>query len=191
MKYLFASDIHGSAIAARKLKDIFISEKADFLVLCGDLLYHGPRNDLPLGYNPKEVIDILNSLKDKIIAVRGNCDTEVDQMVLDFPMLCDYTLICDEGIRMYVSHGHIYNKEKPLKLLKNDLLICGHTHVLDISQNELFTYLNPGSVSIPKENNPPSYMTYENEVFKIKKLDGEIIKEWSFDYASKWPIPFI
>ncbi len=185
MKYLFASDIHGSAIAAQKIKDILLSEKADFLVLCGDLLYHGPRNDLPLGYNPKEVIDILNSLSDKIIAVRGNCDTEVDQMVLNFPMLCDYTLISDEGIRIYVTHGHIYNKENPLKLLKNDLLVCGHTHVLNILQSELFTYLNPGSVSIPKENNPPSYMIYENKNFKIKGLDGEIIKEWSYDNASK------
>lgn len=185
MKYLFASDIHGSATAAKKLKEIFLFEKADFLVLCGDLLYHGPRNDLPLGYNPKEVIDILNSLSDRIIAVRGNCDSEVDQMVLDFPMLCDYTLISDEGIRMYVTHGHIYNNENPLKLSENDLMICGHTHILDIIKNDFYTYLNPGSVSIPKENNPPSYMIYENRVFKIKGLDGDIIKEWSFDNASK------
>ncbi len=180
MKYLFASDIHGSATAAQKLKDLFLSENADFLVLCGDLLYHGPRNDLPDGYAPKKVIKILNSLSDKIIAVRGNCDTEVDQMVLDFPMLCDYTLIADNGVKIYVSHGHIYNKDVPLKLANGDILVCGHTHILDIDKKELFTYLNPGSVSIPKENNPPSYMTYENRVFKIKTLDETVIKEWSF-----------
>ena len=180
MKYLFASDIHGSFLAAQKLKDIFYSEGADYLVLCGDLLYHGPRNDLPDGYEPKKVIDILNSLSDKIIAVRGNCDTEVDQMVLDFPMLCDYTLITDEGIKIYVSHGHIYGKDTPLKMVNGDILVCGHTHVLDIDEKDGFTYLNPGSVSIPKENNPPSYMTYENRVFKIKTLEQEIIKEWSF-----------
>ena len=184
MKYLFASDIHGSEIACKNLKNKFIEENADFLILCGDLLYHGPRNDLPEGYNPKAVIDLLNSLSDKIIAVRGNCDTEVDQMVLDFPMLCDYTLISDEGIRMYITHGHIYNDETPLKLLKGDFLICGHTHVLNISEKDGFTYLNPGSVTIPKENNPQSYMIYENNTFTIKDFDGKTIKELMID-ASK------
>ncbi len=176
MKYLFASDVHGSASAARKLKDAFVLEKADYLVLCGDLLYHGPRNDLPDEYNPKAVIQILNSLSDKIIAVRGNCDSEVDQMVLDFPILCNYSLIVDEGVRMYITHGHIYNQDMPLKLLDGDFMICGHTHVLDALEKDRFTYLNPGSVAIPKENNPPSYMIYENKTFKIKDFDGNIIK---------------
>ena len=107
-------------------------------------MYHGPRNDLPDGYNPKEVIEILNSLADKIIAVRGNCDTEVDQMVLDFPMLCDYSLITDNGVRMYVTHGH---QTTPLKLLSDDVMISGHTHILSILQKDNITYLNPGSVS--------------------------------------------
>ena len=177
MKYLFASDIHGSEIAAKKLKDAFVMENADFLVLCGDLLYHGPRNDLPEGYNPKAVIEILNSMSDKIIAVRGNCDTEVDQMVLTFPMLCDYSVIVDNSLRMYVTHGHIYNENQPLKLVKGDILICGHTHVLSISENDEFTYLNPGSVSIPKENNPKSYMIYEDSNFIIKDFDANIIKK--------------
>ena len=181
MKYLFASDIHGSQTAAMKLKDKFYEERADFLVLCGDLLYHGPRNDLPDGYNPKAVIEILNSLSDKIIAVRGNCDTEVDQMVLTFPMLADYLLLTDNGVRMYVTHGHIYNAEKPLKLLKGDFLICGHTHVLRILEKDGFTYLNPGSITIPKENNPQSYMIYENKTIVIKDFDGKTIKELSIN----------
>lgn len=176
MKYLFASDIHGSKKAAQQVKDLFIKEKADYLVLCGDLLYHGPRNDLPEEYNPKAVIEILNSLADKIIAVRGNCDAEVDQMVLSFPMLADYTLIFDNNLRIYVSHGHIYSKENPLKLCINDFFVCGHTHILDISKENGFYYLNPGSVSIPKENNPPSYMIYENNKFLIKDLDTNVIK---------------
>ncbi len=176
MKYMFASDIHGSASAARKVKDIFLREQADYLVLCGDLLYHGPRNDLPDEYNPKAVIEILNSLSDKIIAVRGNCDSEVDQMVLDFPMLCDYTLIFD-SIRIYVTHGHIYNQENPMKLSNGDFMVSGHTHVLRVSENNGITYLNPGSVSIPKENNPPSYMLYQYNTFTIKDLSGNIIKE--------------
>ena len=178
MKYLFASDLHGSAPAVQVLKDTFYKEKADFLVLCGDLLYHGPRNDLPDGYNPKEVIEILNSLSDKIIAVRGNCDTEVDQMVLNFPMLCDYSLITDNEVRMYVTHGHIYNQSNPLKLSDGDVMISGHTHILTISKNDDITFINPGSVSIPKENNPKSYMIYENRSFKIKDFEGKIIKEF-------------
>ena len=182
MKYMFASDIHGSASAARKVKDIFLSEHADYLVLCGDLLYHGPRNDLPDEYNPKAVIEILNSLSDKIIAVRGNCDSEVDQMVLDFPMLCDYTLIFD-NIRMYVTHGHIYNQENPMKLSSGDFMVSGHTHVLRVLENNGITYLNPGSVSIPKENNPASYMIYQDNSFKIKDLNGNIIKEYNVNVA--------
>lgn len=175
MKYLFASDIHGSGCAAKKLENAFYAEKADFLVLCGDLLYHGPRNDLPDEYAPKVVIEILNSLSDKIIAVRGNCDAEVEQMVLNFPLSCDYSLIVDNGVKMYVTHGHIYSNENPLKITKDDYMICGHTHILGIKKNEAFTYLNPGSVSIPKENNPPSYMIYENNSFVIKDFDGRVI----------------
>lgn len=175
MKYLFASDIHGSASAMRNLERTFYEEKADILVLCGDLLYHGPRNDLPDGYNPKEVIRILNSLSDKIISVRGNCDAEVEQMVLDFPVSCDYSLIADNGVKMYVTHGHIYNNENPLKIAKGSYMICGHTHILGIEKNDDFIYLNPGSVSIPKENNPPSYMIYENNSFVIKDFDGRVI----------------
>ena len=177
MKYLFASDIHGCAISAQKLKDKFLEEKADFLVLCGDILYHGPRNDLPDGYNPKKVIEILNSISDKIIAVRGNCDTEVDQMVLDFPMLCDYTVIVDEGLRIFVTHGHIFNENNPLKISGKDIIVSGHTHILKAEELNGTAYLNPGSVSIPKGGNPKTYMIYDNKTFIIKDFSGNIIIE--------------
>lgn len=175
MKLLFASDIHGSAFDAQNLKNKFFSENADKLVICGDILYHGPRNDLPTDYNPKKVIEIMNSLSNNIIAVRGNCDSEVDQMVLDFPMMADYALIYADDIRMYITHGHIYNSENNLKLSDDDILISGHTHILK-AENNGYYHLNPGSVSLPKENNPKTYMIYENRTFTIKTFDNEIIK---------------
>ena len=177
MKLMFASDIHGSSCDCEKIKEIFLTEKADKLVLCGDILYHGPRNDLPESYNPKKVIEILNSISEDIIAVRGNCDSEVDQMVLDFPLMETYTLIYDKNIRMYVTHGHIYNCDNPLKFKDNDILIHGHTHVLKAEKVRNFYFLNPGSVSIPKENNEKTYMIYEGGKFTIKTLDQKIIKE--------------
>lgn len=177
MKLLFASDIHGSIGAINNVIDAYILENADKLVLLGDYIYHGPRNDLPTDYAPKEVIQKLNSMKDKIIGVRGNCDGEVDQMVLDFPILSDYLLIADKNINMYVTHGHIYSKDNPLKLSDGDCLICGHTHILSIEKVDNFYYLNPGSVAIPKENNPKSYMVYNDGEFKIKTFDGKILKE--------------
>ena len=176
MKLLFASDIHGSAKDCENLKKAFINEKAEQLILCGDLLYHGPRNDLPKSYNPKQVIEILNSLSDNIIAVRGNCDSEVDQMVLDFNLLADYVVMYVDGIRMYVTHGHVYNQEKPFKFKDNDVLICGHTHVLMSEKVDNYYYLNPGSVSIPKDGNDKTYMVYENGCFTIKNFDGRVIK---------------
>ncbi len=176
MKLLFASDIHGSAKDCENLKRIFEEEKADQLILCGDLLYHGPRNDLPESYNPKQVIETLNSLSENIIAVRGNCDSEVDQMVLSFNLLCDYSVLYVDGIRMYVTHGHVYNKENPFKFNDNDVLICGHTHVLAAEKVDNYYYLNPGSVSIPKEENDKTYMIYENRCFAIKNFEGKVIK---------------
>lgn len=172
MKLIFASDLHGSACDAQCIKDIFYKEKADKLVLCGDLLYHGPRNDLPEDYNPKRVIEILNSVAGDIIAVRGNCDSEVDQMVLDFPITADYVLIYAESIRIYVTHGHIYNSESPMKLKENDVLVCGHTHIMKAERCNGFYHINPGSAALPKNGNPKTYMVYENKCFTIKTLDG-------------------
>ena len=174
MKLMFASDIHGSAYYAELLKERYYEEKAEKLILLGDLLYHGPRNDLPEEYAPKRVIEILNGMKNEILCVRGNCDTEVDQMVLQFPILADYAVMFLDGRTVYITHGHHYNPENPPLLKNGDILMNGHTHV---SANEFiktdfggFTYLNPGSVSIPKNGTGHSYMIYENGVFELKNL---------------------
>ena len=180
MKLMFASDIHGSAYYCRKMLEAYRMEKAERLVLLGDILYHGPRNDLPREYAPKEVIAMLNPLKEEIYAVRGNCEAEVVQMVLEFPVLADYSLILADKVCFYATHGHVYN-EKHLPPLKNgDVLIHGHTHVLRAEEKEGYFLLNPGSVSIPKEGNPPSYGIYEDGVFTIKGFDGEKLKELIF-----------
>lgn len=170
MKLMFASDIHGSAYYARLLKGKYIEEKADKLILLGDLLYHGPRNDLPEGYNPKEVIEILNSMKNELLCVRGNCDTEVDQMVLEFPILADYAVMYLDGKMLYITHGHHHNPQNPPMLKDGDYLMNGHTHISTIQDCGGFVYLNPGSVSIPKENTDHSYMIYENGKFELKSL---------------------
>lgn len=175
MKLLFASDIHGSSKYAKILKNIFESEKAEKLILLGDYLYHGPRNDLPEGYNPKETLAILNGMKDSLLCVRGNCDGEVDQMVLEFPMMADYAMLYLNGKRVYLTHGHKFNPENPLKMQKDDILINGHTHVWKIQEFDGFTYLNPGSITLPKENQNHSYMIYEDGIFTIKSIDGVVL----------------
>lgn len=173
MKWLIASDIHGSAPCCEKLLAAFEKEGADRLLLLGDLLYHGPRNDLPEGYAPKRVISLLNGVKEKIFCVRGNCEAEVDQMVLEFPVLADYCLL-EVGSRLiFATHGHHFNLQTPPALKPGDVLLHGHTHVPEKDNSHGFWYLNPGSVSIPKENSPRSYMTLENGEFLWKKLDGE------------------
>ena len=174
---MFASDIHGSAYYCRKMLKAYEDEGASRLILLGDILYHGPRNDLPKEYAPKEVIQLLNEKKDHIYNVRGNCDAEVDQMVLDFPVLADYALLELDGKTFYASHGHIYNEGNLPPLKEGDIFIHGHTHVLRAEKKEHYTILNPGSVSIPKEGNPPTYAILENGVFTIKTFDQEIIKE--------------
>lgn len=174
MKFLIASDIHGSAKYCKMLIDAFYKEKADKMVLLGDILYHGPRNDLPDAYAPKEVIALLNPLKEKLLCVRGNCDTEVDQMVLDFPILADYALIPVKDRLIYATHGHKFGADSPMPLNKGDLLLNGHTHIPKCEDKGDFIYLNCGSVSIPKENSCHSYMTLEDNTFKwINLLTGE------------------
>ena len=177
MKYMFASDVHGSAFYCRKMLEAFETEKADRLVLLGDLLYHGPRNDLPKEYAPKQVISMLNGMKNKIYAVRGNCEAEVDQMVLEFPVMADYCILVIDGKTFYATHGHVYNTENLPPMQQGDILIHGHTHVLKAEQMEGYTWLNPGSVSIPKEGNPPTYGVLEDGVFSIKDFEGNILKE--------------
>ena len=178
MKYLIASDIHGSAYYCEKLLARFKEEKADRLLLLGDLLYHGPRNDLPKGYAPKEVIELLNAHKDVIICVRGNCEAEVDQMVLEFPVMAESCMISEGKHLIMATHGHIYNLANPPKLQKGDILLHGHTHVPANVETDTFRYLNPGSVAIPKEGSVHSYMILEDGQFTWKDLDGQAYMSW-------------
>lgn len=178
MKYLIASDIHGSAYYCEKMLEAFEKEKADKLLLLGDILYHGPRNDLPEEYAPKKVIALLNPLKNKIFCVRGNCDTEVDQMVLEFPILADYCLISYENTMIFATHGHKFNTSTLPPLSKGDILLHGHTHVPKCEKCGDIIYLNPGSTSIPKENSHHGYMIFENGVFTWKDFAGNIINEF-------------
>ena len=171
MKIMFASDIHGSAYYTRLVKERFIEEKADKLVLLGDLLYHGPRNDLPRDYAPKQVIDILNSLSEDILCVRGNCDSEVDQMVLNFPIMAEYMVMYLDGKELYITHGHKFNLNNLPSIKKGTYLMNGHTHVSANEEINGIIYLNPGSVSIPKENTGHSYMIYEKGEFTLKNIE--------------------
>ena len=178
MRYLIASDIHGALPAAEALTTRFHEEGADRLLLLGDLLYHGPRNPLPEGYAPAEVAKLLNGYADRITAVRGNCDAEVDQMVLDFPILADYAVLPVGRRLVYATHGHVHNLKKLPPLAPGDVLLHGHTHIpawTEFGEGNL--YLNPGSVSIPKEGSAHSYMTLKGETFLWKTLEGEVYRE--------------
>lgn len=176
MKYLICSDIHGDAQSTERIIKLFELERADKILLLGDILYHGPRNDLPEGYAPKKVISLLNGIKEKILAVRGNCDTEVDQMVLEFPILADYAHINADGLSIIATHGHKYNIENPLPQPEGEILLHGHTHIPAAEEfGNKNTYLNPGSCAIPKGGYPKSYATLEKGLYKVISLDGEII----------------
>lgn len=191
MKYMIASDIHGSAFYCRKMLEAYDREGANRLLLLGDILYHGPRNDLPKDYAPKEVLAMLNARKKDILCVRGNCDTEVDQMVLEFPMMAEYCLLELGGQLLYVTHGHQHNPQYPPMLKQGDILLNGHTHVpacetVPLEDGTTFMYLNPGSVSIPKEDSAHSYMTVETAenrgiLFEWKNIDGEGYRTWKTD----------
>ena len=172
MKLMIASDIHGSAYWCERLLEAYRREGAEKLLLLGDVLYHGPRNDLPRDYAPKRVIAMLNGMKNEILCVRGNCDTEVDQMVLEFPILADYCILFAAGRTVYATHGHVYNESHLPPLSKGDVLLHGHTHVPKCTEHEDYLYLNPGSVSIPKEDSPNGYMTLEDGVILWKHIDG-------------------
>lgn len=178
MKYFIASDIHGSSEYATALLEAFEREGADQILLLGDLLYHGPRNDLPQGYAPKAVIELLNRYKERLICVRGNCDTEVDQMVLDFPIMAEYCVLAQEDVVVYATHGHVFGENNPPKLRGKEVLLCGHTHVPKCVQKEDYIYMNPGSVSIPKENSWHGYMIWEKNTFIWKDVDGNVKMEY-------------
>jgi putative phosphoesterase len=176
MKLMIASDIHGSAYYCEKLFSAFADEQPDRLVLLGDLLYHGPRNDLPRGYAPKAVAAMLNAHAEKILCVRGNCEAEVDQMILDFPVLSDSCLIFADGRTIFVTHGHLYHEAKLPPLARGDILLSGHTHIPKAVAADGVLCVNPGSVSIPKEGSTHSYMVYEHKTFFWKNMEGSVYK---------------
>lgn len=179
MKLLIASDIHGSALFCRRLLDRVEAEMPDKLLLLGDLLYHGPRNDLPEGYRHKEVITMLSGLKDHILAVRGNCEAEVDQMVLPFPCMADYALLQPEpNLTLYATHGHLWNPDHLPPLAPGTVFLFGHTHIKTVRQVDQILALNPGSVSIPKDGTH-SFLIYEAGEFIFQTLDGEVLNRVS------------
>lgn len=180
MKWMIASDLHGSAQCCRRLLEALQREDADRLILLGDLLYHGPRNDFPEAYDTRAVTALLNSVKHRLLCVRGNCDSEVDQMVLEFPMLAEYAFLSVDGRSIFATHGHNYGPDNPPPLREGDFLLCGHTHLPVCRNCGGYAYLNPGSLSLPKNGTPHSYMTLENGVFTWHDLfTGDVFQPLS------------
>lgn len=173
-KIMIISDIHGSATRLAEVLELYKQEEPKYIFILGDILYHGPRNPLPEGYDPKAVIEMLNPLKEHIVAVRGNCDSEVDQMVLEFPMRGDYQQLLIEGEKFFLSHGHLFDNDLPSLLSPNTLYIQGHSHVPMIRKKNQSWHLNPGSISLPKENHPPTFGMYEDGIFTVRTLDNQI-----------------
>ena len=168
MKYLIVSDIHGGSVETKFIVNKFKEEKCDYIICLGDVLYHGPRNDLPESYNPKKVIPLLNDLASKIICIKGNCDAEVDQMVLEFPILREACVEID-GINYYLTHGHVHNLENPINV-NDGVVLYGHTHISNISSIGTVYYINPGSISIPKGNMINSYGIIDSRKVSIVDL---------------------
>ena len=174
MKLFIASDIHGDYKRAEEIHNIWLNGNFDHLILLGDLLYHGPRNDLPPFYNPKKVIPILSEMKDSIIAVRGNCDAEVDQMVLPFPILEDRREMEADGKKILLVHGH-----HEIDTTGFSVVMSGHTHIPVLEEREGVVFLNPGSTTIPKGGSVPSYAVWDGGRISIISLDnGDVVKEW-------------
>ena len=184
MKLMIASDIHGSSSWCARLLEAWRAEAPDRLLLLGDLLYHGPRNDLPERYAPKEVIAMLNGVAPQLLCVRGNCEAEVDQMVLSFPVMADYAALMIDGHVLYATHGHVRGEDDPPPLQSGDVLLCGHTHVPACRRHGGFTYVNPGSVSIPKNGSPHGFIVLEDGVAVWKDLAGDAPA--AFDRQRLW-----
>ena len=178
MKWMIASDIHGSARWCALLAQAVERERPDRILLLGDLLYHGPRNALPEDYSCPKTAEILNGWRERIVAVRGNCDAEVDQMVLDFPMMADYALLEAEGLPLFATHGHLWNEENLPPMKKGTIFLNGHTHVPACRDHGDYVYLNPGSVSIPKEGSSRGYLTLEGGLFRWKTLEGDTCRQY-------------
>lgn len=179
MKLLIASDVHGSRSATKKAIEVFKAEQADYLILLGDIMYHGPRNPLPDEYNPAGVSELFNDIKDRMIAVRGNCDSEVDQALLEFPIGAEYQTIPFSSGKLFATHGHIFDPDNmPTSLVKGDVFAFGHVHlpILEISEIGILI-LNPGSASLPKKGHPPTYAIMNETKIQIKTFDGEVYME--------------
>lgn len=179
MKLLVASDIHGSLSAAQRVVDAFEREEADYLLFLGDALYHGPRNPLPDEYHPAEVAKLLNTYADRIIAVRGNCDSEVDQMLLDFPITAEYQNMPLPYFKLFATHGHIFDQRTmPASVVSGNLFVFGHIHIpiLTVNENNVLI-LNPGSAALPKEGHEPTYATITDNAIMIKTFDGEVYRD--------------
>ncbi len=176
---MFIADIHGSLYYTRRALEIFEEENARYLLLLGDILYHGPRNPLPRDYNPEEVARALNRCAEKIIAVRGNCDSEVDEMVLDFPLATVFSTVLLEGRRLFMTHGHIYDEDHRPPLNRGDVLLCGHTHTPALGKKDEVFMANPGSLSLPPEGYPRAYGVLDTDFIRIKDLKGQVWKETS------------
>ena len=174
MKIMVASDIHGSAFYCKKLIEAYKKSGAERLLLLGDILYHGPRNDLPEEYDPKAVIDMLNRISKEIICVRGNCDSEVDDMVLDFNIMADYAVLFENKRMIFATHGHIFNEKNLPSIKEGDIFLYGHTHVPVCTAVGRINVMNPGSVAIPKENSWHGYMMIENGVYTWYDFDGNV-----------------
>lgn len=178
MKLMIASDLHGSAYCAGKLLDAYRAEQPGKLLLLGDLLYHGPRNALPRDYDCMAVAGMLNGVRDHILAVRGNCDCEVDQMVLEFPIMADYALLEWEGITLYATHGHLWDETNPPPMAAGTVLLNGHFHVPTAHRHDGWHYINPGSTSIPKDGSVGSYLILEDGTFTWKDMDGKAYQSY-------------
>lgn len=179
MKLLITSDIHGSAYYAKKVVMAYHDLHCDKLLLLGDILYHGPRNPLPKDYDPKEVIALLNPLKHDIIACRGNCDSEVDQMVLEFPLLNTSQTILEKDRTIYLSHGHIYHPDRlPESIQKNDIFLFGHIHIPVMEKKDDIYIINPGSISLPKESNPHTFAILDNNTLCFLDEEQRVLKTY-------------
>lgn len=180
MKYMILSDIHGAETNLQKVLEVFEKDKYDFLILLGDILYHGPRNPIPEGHNPSNVVKLLNQYASKIIACRGNCDAEVDQMLLDFPCLNESALIIDEGMRIFATHGHLYHPGQLPKLEGKSIFLYGHTHLWELKKQEDLLICNPGSISLPKEMRPATYAAYTKQTLTIYTLEHRPLASFTF-----------
>ena len=176
MKYLIVSDIHGSLPRLEKVLNIYDELHCDMMLILGDIINYGPRNGLPEGLDPRGIVERLNAMADKIVAIRGNCDSEVDQMLLNFPILSDYTIVVDNGTKLFLTHGHKYN-ETNIPNFGKGIFVYGHTHLWKLEQKDDIIICNTGSITFPKGGNEPTFALYEYGKMSMLNLDGKVLKE--------------